>query len=141
MERPITASERSTSGPPPADFSKTAGAQRPGLKISGLAAILLVFVLGFGVLIHSGLLHLAANIVIDRPRFMQAIVATIILWVVGGFVSLFGLPWILGLPVSAFATFAGLKISYGISWPRTLALWVVSMLIALMFAFLAKIFT
>jgi len=104
MERPVTASERTTSGPPPADFSKTAGARsegRPGLKISGLAAIVLVFALGFGFLIHSGLLHLAASIVLDHPRFMQAMIATVILWVVGGFVSLFGLPWILGLSGTA----------------------------------------
>jgi len=144
MERPVTASERTTSGPPPADFSKTAGARsegRPGLKISGLAAIVLVFALGFGFLIHSGLLHLAASIVLDHPRFMQAMIATVILWVVGGFVSLFGLPWILGLPASAFATFAGLKISYGTSVPRTLALWFVSLLIALMMAFVGRIFT
>jgi hypothetical protein len=99
--RPLTASERTVA--PAADYPKLAGAQadagRPSLKISGAAAILIIFVIGFGLLIHSLLLHLAASIALDRPRFLQAVIATVILWVVMGVVRLLALPPLLALPV------------------------------------------
>ena len=94
--------------------------------------ILLVVGIGVGLLIHTVILHLAANIVIDEPRLVQALVAAIIVWVVLVVAGLFRLPPVLSLGVSALATFAGLKISYGASIGRTLALFVVSgMIVAL----------
>jgi hypothetical protein len=143
--RPLTASERSTSGPPVAEVAKGAGAQnavrRSGLKLSGLAAILIIAVLGFGLLVHSALLHIAACIVIDHPRFMQALIATAIVWLMSGFIWVLGLPPVLGVPVGALATFAGVKMSYGVSVPRTIALFIVSGVISVMLGLLGRIFT
>jgi hypothetical protein len=141
-QRPLTASERSTSGPPVADFAKASDDRgaRSGVKISRLAAFLIIFVIAFGVTVHSVLLHIAASIALDRPRFLQAVIATVILWIVGGILWLVPLPPILSAPVGALATFVGVKISYGTSVPRTLALFCVSALIALMMSFAGKLF-
>ena len=72
---------------------------------------------------------------LQDPRFMQAVVAAGIVWLMLVVIELIGLPWIIGLGLSALATFAGLKISYGASVPRTLALFFVSGAIALVATF------
>jgi hypothetical protein len=143
MDRPLTASERSPAPAP--DYSKgpvlETAARPAGPQLSGGAAILLMVIFGFVLLIDSALLHFAASIAIDGARFMQALVATLSLWVVLGIIRIFGLPGVLDVAVGALATFAAVKISYGASVPRTLWLFVVSGLLNGMLAFLGKIFT
>ena len=70
---------------------------------------------------HSITLHFAANLVIERAMFTQALVAAIISWVVLIAAELLHLPPVIGLGVGVFATFAALKIAYGASVPGTFA--------------------
>ena len=143
ISRPLSSSERSHGVPAPVDLASVPGLKttppRSGLRISGAVAILLVVVLAIGLLIHTVILHLAASMVLDRPRFAQALVAATILWLVMGVVRLFDLPGVLGISVGALATFASLKISYGAGVGRTLALGVVSGLIAMLIGFAGRI--
>jgi len=141
-ERPLTASERSTTGPPAADFAKGQGADSgvgSGLKFSAVVVLLFTGMLGFAFMVEVVLLHIVASIVLKDPRFLQAVVATGILWIVGGVEWLLHLPPILGVPVGALATFASLKIAYGASVARTLGLFLVPGLIVALMAFVASI--
>jgi hypothetical protein len=141
LAKPLAASERTRGAPP-----STAGASTPDAatssarKISGTVAILLAVVVLFGLLIHAAILHLAANVILNQPRFRQALVAAVIVWVVMLVTGLLHLPSVLGISVGAFVTFGALKISYGASIGRTLALCVVSGLIAALVGYAAAIF-
>jgi len=132
VSAPLAASERAggAATTPVAGASQPAAAASGPRKISSMVAILLGAVLIFGLMIHTSILHLAANVILREPRFRQALVAAIIIWVVMLIASLFHLPSVVSISVGAFATFGGLKISYGASIGRTLALSVVSGLIA-----------
>jgi len=132
ISQPLSASEHHPAPPPVADVPTS---QASGRKITGAVAIILMIGMGIGLLFHSLILHVAANVVLQDPHFMQAVVAAGIVWLMLVVIELIGLPWIIGLGLSALATFAGLKISYGASVPRTLALFFVSGAIALVAAF------
>ena len=145
ISRPLSASERSHGVPPPIDLSNVPGLKkaeppRSGLRISGGAAIMIVIFLVVGLVINALILHLAASMALDRPRFGQALVAATILWLVVGAVELLHLPEIFEVPLGLLAVFAGLKIAYGASMWRTLALGVVMVLIAMLMAFVGRIF-
>lgn len=137
FSRPLTASERPKLGPPPLDDGAAHRTPRVPKEYQGMVALILAFGLIVGVLINAALLHLAAMIVIDRPRFMQALVANLIIWGVTTVVELIGLPSVITTGFVFFAAFAGLKIAYGASVARTLALCVVSVLVILAVAYLA----
>jgi len=132
VSAPLVASERTHVAPttPAAGAGQPAPAAAGPRKISSMVAILLGAVLVFGLMIHTTILHLAATVVLREARFRQALVAAIIIWVVMLIASLFRLPSVVSISVGAFATFGGLKMSYGASIGRTLALSVVSGLIA-----------
>jgi hypothetical protein len=131
ISQPLTPSER----PPPHDSvmappSSTSTSTSRG-RISGVAMILVGLFLVIGVLIQAGMLHLAASLVLDRPLFGQALVAMVIVWlatVIGQAV----LPTALAVVFDALAVLVGLKISYGASFARTLALFVVCSVLALL---------
>ena len=91
-----------------------------------------------GLLIHAALLHLAASMVLERARFTQAFVAAAVSSGALVVLRLIALPPLLALPFGAFTVFAALKISYGASIGRTVALFFVSMLIATGLALLAR---
>ena len=145
FSRPLSSSERSHGVPPPVDLSSVPGLKtappRAKLQLSGAAAILLVIVLAIGLLIHTVLLHFAAGMVLDRPGFGQALVATTIFWLVAGFLWLVPLPGVISGAVGALATFASLKIAYGASVWRTLALAAVSGLIETLIGLVGRIFS
>jgi hypothetical protein len=130
--RPLSASERIGRGPMLATDVSWRPAPQPAMsgRVSGLLAIVITILLVFGLLVHSAVLHLAANLVIQDAMFMQALVAAIISWVVLIVVELLHLPSAVSLGACAFTTFAALKIAYGASVPRTIALFLVSGLIA-----------
>jgi hypothetical protein len=107
-----------------------AAASGSARDLTGMVALVLVVAIGIGLLIHAAFLHLAATVVLDQPRFTQAIVAGAISMGVVVVAAVFRLPPVLSGPVLAFGSFAALKISYGASIPRTLALMFVSLLIA-----------
>ena len=87
-------------------------------------------ILVVGLLVHSITLHFAANLVIERAMYTQALVAAIS-WVVLIAAELLHLPPVIGLGVGVFATFAARpKIADGASIPRTFALFALSALIA-----------
>lgn len=134
--RPLTASEHPKLAPQPIDVPHARGKSTP--RISGPLAVMLAFALLIGLLIHAALLHLAATLVLERARFTQAFVAAAIISGVLVVVRLIGLPPLLSLPFGAFTVFASLKISYGASIGRTLALCFVSMLIATAIALLGR---
>jgi hypothetical protein len=142
VSAPLAAGERSHGAPttPAAGASQPATAPAETRKISSMVAILLGAILIFGLMIHTTILHLAANVLLREPRFRQALVAAVIIWVVMLFASLFRLPSVVAISVGAFATFGGLKISYGASIGRTLALSVVSGLIAAVAGYAVALF-
>lgn len=142
VSAPLAAGERTHGAPtnPAAGASQPAAEPAATRKISSMVAILLGVILIFGLLIHTTILHLAANVVLREPRFRQALVAAVIIWVVMLFASLFHLPSVVSISVGAFATFGGLKISYGASIGRTLALSVVSGLIAAVAGYAVALF-
>lgn len=130
FSRPLTASEHVPRGSEPLDTSWQ-NAPRPSRKgISGIVALLIAVILIFGLLVHSIILHFAANLVLEHAMFTQALVAAIISWVALIAAELLHLPPVIGLGVCVFATFAALKIAYGASVPRTFALFALSALIA-----------
>jgi hypothetical protein len=134
--RPLSASEHVPIGPPRLDSARSAAGSH-SRKISGLFAIILIVGWSIGVLIHAFILSLAASAVLRDARFTQALVAAGIVWLMLIVIELIGLPPLLALPVGALATFAGLKISYGASIGRTIALFVASGIITLAAAWLA----
>ena len=142
VSAPLAAGERTPGAPttPAAGASQPAAAPAATRKISSMVAILLGVVLIFGLMIHATIVHLAANVVLREPRFRQALVAAVIIWVVMLFASLVRLPSVVSISVGAFATFGGLKISYGASIGRTLALSVVSGLIAAVAGYAVALF-
>jgi len=137
FSRPLTASEHPKVGPPPMDDGDAHRSPRIPKGYGGIVALVLAFGLIVGVLINAALLHLAASIVIDQARFLQAVVATLIVWGVTTVVELIGLPSVITTVFVLFSAFAGLKITYGASVARTLALCVVSVLVVLAVAYLA----
>jgi hypothetical protein len=129
--RPLTASEHPHVDARPADGGRGNGERRiTGLIIGVMAIVILI-----GLSIHAFILHLAASVVLDRARFRQALLASAIMWVVLVAVELMRLPSIVSTGFGAFTTFAALKIAYGASVPRTLALFFVSIVIAVGAAF------
>jgi len=142
VSAPLAAGQRAHGGP----TTPTAGASQPAAtpaatqKMSSMVALLLGAVLIFGLMIHTSILHLAATVVLREARFRQALVAAIIIWVVMLLASLFRLPSVVSVSVGAFATFGGLKISYGASIGRTLALSVVSGVIAAVAGYAVALF-
>jgi hypothetical protein len=139
VAQPLSPSERSRR--PDVDRLGPPGDARPkGGKIVGWAVLMLVVVCGIALLVHSVVLHIAACIVLDRPRFVQALVAAAIIWLVMMVAGLFSLPPVLGLAVSVLAAFAGVKISYGAGIVQTLALFIVCGLIAALATFAGAIF-
>lgn len=134
ISRPLSATERVPRGPAATAPSLGASARRASSpsssKVSGIVAILLSVVLIVGLLIHAAILHLAANLVLEHAGFVQALVATIIVWAVMIAAELLHLPRAIGLGVGVLAIFAGLKIAYSASVPRTFALFALSVVIA-----------
>jgi hypothetical protein len=140
VARPLSASERPHKAPARAqDASPGSAARPPGGRISGLVITLLAVGLVIGLLVHSTMLHLAACVVLDQPRFTQALIAAVVVWAVLVVAELFHIPTGITAALGAFATFAALKISYGASIGRTLALFVVSGLIAALAAYAGAI--
>lgn len=135
FSRPLTASEHPKLGPPPMDDGRAHSTERLPKGFGGIVALVLAFGLIVGTLIHAAILHLAASIVIDQARFMQAVVATVIISIVVTVVEVIGPPEAFAMAFTFFTVFAGLKISYGVSVARTLALCVVSLLIVLAMVF------
>jgi hypothetical protein len=129
ISRPLTASER-----PPRHDSVMAPASSTSTsrgRISGVAMILLGLFLLVVVLIQAGMLHFAAGLVLDRPLFRQALVAMVIVWL-ATLIGRAALPTALAVAVDGLAVLAGLKISYGASLARTIVLFVVSGMLALL---------
>ncbi len=111
----------------PAAASGGQGASSPSPRqLSSAVMILLIVVMVVGLLIHAGILHLTANIVLDRARFPYALIAATVAWVVLIVANLFHLPLGLEIAVVGLATFVGLKISYGAPIGQTVLLFVVS---------------
>jgi len=104
-------------------------------RITGLLIAVLSIAVIIGLSVHAFILHLAASVVIDQARFRQALLASAIMCVVLVAVELMRLPSIVSTAFGAFTTFAALKIAYGASVPRTLALFFVSILIAVIAAY------
>ena len=136
FSRPLSPTERTPAGGAlmdEASWRNAAGGQSPARRGTALpdgitrrVAVLLAIALIVGLLLHATVLHLAAGFAIEQARFTQALVATIIVWVVLVAARLLDLPFAVGLGVVALAMFAGLKIAYGASIARTLALFVLS---------------
>ena len=122
FSRPLTASEHPKIGPPPMDDRFT-WRSLDG-KLTGIIVIMMSIAIGMGVVVNAVLLHLAASIVIEQNRFRQALLATAIIWVVQIPIGLLRLPEIFSVAFGAFSVFAGLKIAYGASIGRTVALFV-----------------
>jgi len=136
FERPLTASEHPKIGPPPMEDVRPRG--RAKMRLSGLGAIMLAFAILVSLMIQAFLLHLAASLVLENARFLQAFVASVIMGGVLTVVELVGLPPILAAPFGLFTVFAALKIAYGASIGRTLALLVVAGLIMVAVGLLAR---
>ena len=130
ISRQLTATERVPRGSEPIEATWQGAAPPSRQGISGVVAILIAVILIFGLLVHSIVLHFVASLVIEHALFTQALVASIITWVVLIAAELLHLPPVIGLGVSIFTTFAALKIAYGASVPRTFALFALSALIA-----------
>jgi len=96
----------------------------------------LVFVIIIAFCVDAFILHIAASIVVDHARFRQALLASAIIWVVLVAVELMRLPSIIAGAFGLFTNFAGLKIAYGASVPRTVALCFVSGLVAFIGAYI-----
>ena len=82
-----------------------------------------------GLLFHAWLVHLAAGFVLEEPRYINAVGATLVVWIVGVPIELLGIAPIAALPVALLANYAGLELSYSASRGRTIALLVVSMIV------------
>ena len=137
FSRPLSASEHPHIGPPPMDDGRVRRDRRSSGRVSGVVGLVLAFAIIIGLLIHAAFLHLAASVVIDESRFMQALVAAVIISGVLVVVELIGLPPVIQVAFGGFTVFAALKISYGASIGRTLALCVVSLVIVGAVAYLA----
>jgi hypothetical protein len=137
ISQPLTASER----PPPPDsvMAPASSTSTSRGRISGVAMILVGLFLVVGVLIQAGMLHLAASLVLDRPLFGQALVAMVIIWL-ATLIGQAALPTALAVVFDALAVLVGLKISYGASLARTLALFVVCSVLALLAGYGAATF-
>jgi hypothetical protein len=122
IKRPLSASERSPAPPPTLPSGQGASTRR----FSGVAMVLLAAAMVIGLLIHAGILHLAAHIVLDRAPFPFALIAAAVAWAVLIVANLIHLPLGLEMAVVGLATFVGLKISYGAPIGRTLLLFLVS---------------
>ena len=130
FSRRLTASEHPhVAVPRPEDVNVQSAPRGSGLRVSGLLAIILAVGLLFALFVHAFILHLAANIVLEHPRFTQALVAVVIN--MGALIAfeLMPLPPVLTLAFGAFGVFAGLNIAYGASSGRTVALFVVAAVI------------
>jgi hypothetical protein len=118
--------------PAPASTSESPRAGTSRRPASGLSLILVLGVLvvaTIGLTIHAALLHLAAVMVLERPRFLSALVAAMIVWVMALPLKLLEVWLPLAAGVELLAAFGSLKIAYGASNRRTLALFVVSAII------------
>jgi hypothetical protein len=102
--------------------------------LTGTALLLLVLLGSSGLLLHASLLHLAAKMVFDEPRYADALVATAIAWAVGVPLELLGVPRIIGAPVGLAAIYGGIRLSYRTTRGRTVALLVMSTIVFLLVA-------
>jgi hypothetical protein len=109
-------------------------ATRDGRRLTGIFLILMIGVGTIGLALHALLVHFAAIVVIEEPRYIDALVATLAVWVVGVPLSLIGAWLPVAVPVEMLATYAGLRMSYRASHARTVALLAVSTLVALLVA-------
>jgi hypothetical protein len=150
FSRPLTPTERTPAAPAlmdEASWRNATGDQSSPPRgsdlpegVSDRAAVLLAVALIVALLLHATVLHLAAGFVIEPARFRQALVAAVIVWVVLIAAKALNLPSAVGLGVVALATFAGLKIAYGASIARTLALFIVSATIAAIARYFLSLF-
>ena len=140
FSRPLTASEHPKLGPPPMDDARTRRTASELRKFAGFAALLLAFGLIVGVLINAAFLHLFASVVMEQPRFTQALVAALIISVVVTVEELIHLPSVIETAFGMFTIFAALKISYGASTLRTLAMCAVPAVIIGGAAYVAHLF-
>jgi hypothetical protein len=139
FSRRLTASEHQPIATPPLDAANVRSpARSSGLHLTGGVMVLLAVVLLFVLFFNALILHLAANIVLDHPRFTQALVAAVINAGAAIAFEVIPLPAPLTLGFGAFGIFAGLKISYGASTGRTIGLFLVAMLITLTMGFLGR---
>lgn len=128
FSRPLTASEHPKIGPPPMDDG------RPRFsfdrKLTTIIVVMMSFVIGVAVVMEALLLHLAACVLVEQNRFRQALLAAAVTMVAMFALGLMRLPPVVGTAFGVFVNFAGLKIAYGASVLRTLALWVLSSVFA-----------
>jgi hypothetical protein len=105
-------------------------AETPRRRMSQVALIAIIIVATIGLLVHAALIHVAAMMVLDRPRFLSALVAAMIVWVMALPLTLLAVWPPLAGGVELLASFGSLKIAYGATNRRTLALWVVSVIVS-----------
>jgi hypothetical protein len=134
FSRPLTASEHPKIGPPPMDDRFT-WRSLDG-KVTAIIVIMMSIAIGLGFVVNALLLHLAASVVIENNRFRQALLATAIIWVVQIPIELLRLPTSFRVAFGAFTAFAGLKIAYGASVGRTIALFVMEAALTASIAYL-----
>jgi len=132
--RRLTASEH-----PHIDTARADGRRAPDRevrRVMGIVIVLIAIVIIIAFCVDAFILHIAASIVVDHARFRQALLASAIIWVVLVAVELMRLPSIIAGAFGLFTNFAGLKIAYGASVPRTVALCFVSGLVAFIGAYI-----
>jgi hypothetical protein len=98
---------------------------------SGALLVALLLVATVAVLVQATLIHLAAKLVIEAPRFGSAFLSLFILWCVAIPLRVLHVWTPAALGVWLLTTFGSLKIAYSASTPRTLFLFVASVAAAI----------
>jgi hypothetical protein len=117
--------------PIPDTAASSSGAATSGSRLTSIALFLLVVVFTLGLTFHALIVHLAAKFVLEEPRYMEALLATLLAWAVGVPLALLGAWLPVAAPLELLALYGGLRLSYRTSAGRTLALLIVSVLISL----------
>jgi hypothetical protein len=129
--------DRAASRPsPPSAPSAASEGGPPGGIGGGVWGVVVLLLLGMGMvilMIHAWVLHLAAKFLLDEPRYMDAFIATFVVWVLGIPLELFT-PQLLAVPASLLASYGGLRLAYRASPGRTVALFLVSTFLWLVIA-------
>jgi hypothetical protein len=134
LESPKAAPARAPEAPPAAAVAEASAPPSPWRRVTGIVLVLLIGFGTFMLFVHAGLMHFAAKLVLHEPRFIDALVAVLLLWVVSVPLTVLGAWLPVALPVELLAGYAGIHLSYRTSPGRTIALLAASALVALFVA-------
>lgn len=116
-------------------------AEAPAAKRRRRPPAFVALLVTFGALLvfgHAVLIDLAAGLVYPHTRFVNALFATLVVWVVGVPLAALELPIYVQAPADLLAAFGGLKLAYGATNARTTALLGANALVMLLAALLLR---